>query len=55
MLLLLLNLQKRKKSDTIVVIIDPGHGGVDPGAISRHGAKEKTVVLQVAKKTAKRA
>lgn len=28
------------------VVIDPGHGGKDPGAVSRYGA-EKTVVLQV--------
>ncbi|MDP7280704.1 MAG: N-acetylmuramoyl-L-alanine amidase [Candidatus Poribacteria bacterium] len=28
------------------IVIDPGHGGKDPGAVSRYGA-EKTVVLQV--------
>ncbi len=31
------------------VVIDPGHGGKDPGAVGRNGTKEKTVVLQVAK------
>jgi N-acetylmuramoyl-L-alanine amidase len=31
------------------IVIDPGHGGKDPGAISRSGLKEKTVVLQIAK------
>jgi N-acetylmuramoyl-L-alanine amidase len=31
-----------------VVAIDPGHGGVDPGAISRHGAYEKKIVLATA-------
>lgn len=32
----------------IVVAIDPGHGGEDPGAIGPSGLKEKDVVLQVA-------
>lgn len=30
------------------VVIDPGHGGRDPGAISRKGLKEKDIVLDVA-------
>ncbi len=32
------------------VVIDPGHGGYDPGAIGRNGLKEKTVTLDVAKR-----
>ncbi|MBK0392643.1 N-acetylmuramoyl-L-alanine amidase [Ramlibacter algicola] len=32
----------------IVVAIDPGHGGEDPGAIGPGGTREKDVVLQVA-------
>jgi N-acetylmuramoyl-L-alanine amidase len=28
-----------------VVVIDPGHGGIDPGAVSRGGTAEKDVVL----------
>ena len=28
------------------IVIDPGHGGVDPGAIGRSGVHEKTVVLE---------
>jgi N-acetylmuramoyl-L-alanine amidase len=32
-----------------VVVIDPGHGGVDPGAIGVDGLQEKTVVLGVAR------
>jgi N-acetylmuramoyl-L-alanine amidase len=32
----------------IVVAIDPGHGGEDPGAIGPSGLREKDVVLQVA-------
>jgi N-acetylmuramoyl-L-alanine amidase len=31
------------------IVIDPGHGGKDPGAIGPGGLQEKTVVLQVAK------
>ncbi len=30
------------------IVIDPGHGGQDPGAISRKGQKEKDVALDVA-------
>ncbi|MEL6297546.1 MAG: N-acetylmuramoyl-L-alanine amidase [Pseudomonadota bacterium] len=33
-----------------VIVIDPGHGGADPGAISSSGLREKDVVLAVAKK-----
>jgi len=32
------------------VIIDPGHGGIDPGAVGPTGLKEKDVVLDVALK-----
>lgn len=32
------------------VVIDPGHGGHDPGNIGYGGAREKDVVLQIAKK-----
>jgi N-acetylmuramoyl-L-alanine amidase len=34
-----------------VVILDPGHGGIDPGTIGRRGALEKTVTLEIAKET----
>ncbi|MDI9570319.1 MAG: N-acetylmuramoyl-L-alanine amidase [Pseudomonadota bacterium] len=33
-----------------VIVIDPGHGGEDPGAIGRRGLQEKKVVLEIAKK-----
>ena len=36
----------------VVVAIDAGHGGEDPGAIGPWGTHEKTVVLQIAKKLA---
>ena len=32
-----------------VVMIDPGHGGEDPGAIGPSGLKEKNVVLSIAR------
>jgi len=34
----------------VVVAIDPGHGGEDPGAVGPTGLREKDVVLQVALK-----
>ena len=32
------------------VVIDPGHGGKDPGAVNRYGAKEKNIVLDISKR-----
>ena len=32
----------------IVVALDPGHGGEDPGAVGARGTREKDVVLQIA-------
>ncbi|WP_349743169.1 N-acetylmuramoyl-L-alanine amidase [Roseateles cavernae] len=41
----------RSKLDRLIVIaLDPGHGGEDPGAIGPSGLKEKDVVLAVALK-----
>ena len=37
-----------KTDDRITVVIDPGHGGVDPGAIGVSGVFEKNIVLRVA-------
>jgi N-acetylmuramoyl-L-alanine amidase len=36
-----------------VVALDPGHGGVDPGAISPHGLYEKSVTLATARELAR--
>jgi N-acetylmuramoyl-L-alanine amidase len=33
-----------------IIVIDPGHGGEDPGAIGRRGTYEKNVVLDIAKR-----
>jgi len=32
-----------------VIVIDPGHGGVDPGATAKNGLYEKNIVLKMAK------
>ena len=40
------------KTASGTVVIDPGHGGKDPGAISCLGFYEKTVVLSIARKVA---
>lgn len=33
-----------------LVVIDPGHGGIDPGALGSNGVHEKDIVLEVSKK-----
>lgn len=38
----------------IVIAVDAGHGGQDPGAIGRNGTREKDVVLAIARALAKR-
>ena len=48
--------QKKARSDQgtvarlATIVIDPGHGGEDPGAIGRHGSREKDVTLTVARR-----
>ncbi|MEW6424351.1 MAG: N-acetylmuramoyl-L-alanine amidase CwlD [Bacillota bacterium] len=37
---------------TKVVVIDPGHGGVDPGAVGKNNILEKDIVLEVGHKLA---
>ena len=41
------------KDDQIIIVVDPGHGGEDPGAIGRRKTQEKVVVLQIARRLAK--
>lgn len=38
------------RARTLVIAIDAGHGGEDPGARGRHGSREKNVTLAIARK-----
>jgi N-acetylmuramoyl-L-alanine amidase len=44
----------RREARTLVIAIDAGHGGEDPGAIGKHGTEEKDVVLAIARALAQR-
>lgn len=45
---------KYRPGRDIVVAVDPGHGGYEPGAIGRNGTREKDVALSIAKELARR-
>ena len=42
--------QRLKQKEEFTIVIDPGHGGRDPGAIGKKGTREKDITLAVAKK-----
>ncbi|MCZ6471050.1 MAG: N-acetylmuramoyl-L-alanine amidase [Gammaproteobacteria bacterium] len=42
--------QRQRQKKEIIIAIDPGHGGRDPGAIGKKGTREKDITLAVAKK-----
>ncbi len=42
------NIAPSKTDRLIVIALDPGHGGEDPGAVGPNGTQEKEVVLQIA-------
>ena len=46
-------IQELKVKKTRIVVIDPGHGGEDPGAIGLNGTREKDIVLAVARRLQK--
>ncbi|EAB4562683.1 N-acetylmuramoyl-L-alanine amidase [Salmonella enterica] len=41
---------KAGRDRPIVIMLDPGHGGEDPGAIGKYKTREKDVVLQIARR-----
>ena len=41
--------KEREKWKIDVIVIDPGHGGRDPGAVSPNGLREKDVTLSIAR------
>ncbi|WP_294845128.1 N-acetylmuramoyl-L-alanine amidase [uncultured Gilliamella sp.] len=41
----------KNKNAPVVVVLDPGHGGEDPGAIGYKKTREKDIVLQIARRT----
>ncbi len=44
--------RKKKKKGDYIVVIDPGHGGEDPGAVSPNGTYEKNLVLSIGRQLA---
>ncbi len=45
--------QKKRNLRDVVVAIDAGHGGNDPGATGRNGTREKDITLQIARRLKK--
>ncbi|MFJ2481546.1 N-acetylmuramoyl-L-alanine amidase [Pseudomonas sp. NPDC087598] len=45
---------KAHRKRDIIVVVDPGHGGKDPGAVGAKGEREKDVVLSIAQLLARR-
>lgn len=45
--------EKQQNLRDVIIAIDAGHGGNDPGAIGKNGTKEKTVTLDIARKLEK--
>lgn len=41
---------QKKVNDKLVIVLDPGHGGEDPGAIGYYKTREKDIVLQIARR-----
>ncbi|MBC7603816.1 MAG: N-acetylmuramoyl-L-alanine amidase, partial [Ramlibacter sp.] len=52
---LLLPIAPVERTDRLIIIaLDPGHGGEDPGAVGPAGTREKDVVLQIAQRLRER-
>lgn len=44
----------KKSARTVTIMLDPGHGGEDPGAIGARGSMEKNVTLSIARRLRER-
>lgn len=44
----------KKSARAITIVLDPGHGGEDPGAIGSRGSMEKNVTLSIARRLRER-
>lgn len=42
--------EAKSKSDKIVIVVDPGHGGEDPGKVGTNDVLEKDLNLEIAKR-----
>ena len=46
----LLEQTQKEKQRLATIVIDAGHGGEDPGALGRHGSREKDITLGIARR-----
>ncbi|RRO25066.1 N-acetylmuramoyl-L-alanine amidase AmiC [Pectobacterium aquaticum] len=44
---------KAGRDRPLIIMLDPGHGGEDPGAIGKNKTREKDIVLQIARRLCK--
>lgn len=44
-----ISVPKKNELRDVIVVIDPGHGGKDPGAMGARGTREKNVVLEISR------
>lgn len=46
--------EQKKKENQVTIVVDPGHGGEDPGKVGSNDVLEKDLNLQIAKKVISR-
>jgi N-acetylmuramoyl-L-alanine amidase len=49
----MVTLPSKKNSDRLCIVVDPGHGGKDPGAVGADNLYEKDITLALSKRLAK--